>query len=102
MAEKKGMARLCPGCGERLEGLTTDWTYTEKTVAGHRVLTMGTAWNAALDIVGAVKFQIAANEAAYDLDWDHKLNFGFLGAGWVQCPEARDRVGLVAAERGTR
>lgn len=87
--------RRCPGCDELLEGIETDWTLSDKRIGSHQVATIGTAYNAREDLVHAVKFQIAANLAVYELDYDFELNLGFLGTAWVQCPKIRNEVNFV-------
>ena len=89
------MTRRCPWCDAKLEGIKTDWVLSDREINGHQVATIGTTHNAKDDICAAAEFQIAANLAAYDLDWDFELNLGFQGTAWVQCPEARDQIGPI-------
>jgi len=81
----KGMTRKCPQCGAVLAGLSTDWVLTETTIAGHRVCTIGSQ-----NAPAAAAAQMAANLAAYTLDYDVRLNLGFRGTAWVQCPTVRE------------
>ncbi len=94
----RGMKRFCPGCGVKVEGIKTDWSLKDFRQAGHRVATIGTAWTASEQIADAVTFQIAASLAAYDLDYDHELNLGFLGTAWLRCPESRE-IGTICVAR---
>lgn len=84
--------RKCPGCGTTLGGITTDWCLAEKTINGHQVATIGTARGAPEHLRSTVRFQIASNRAAYELDYDFKLNLGFRGTAWVQCPSQREKI----------
>lgn len=90
-----GMTRKCPGCGAKLKGIKTDWVLSDRKIAGHAVATIGTTHNARDDIRQAAEFQMAANLAAYELDFDFELNLGFRGTAWVQCPEKRESVTFV-------
>lgn len=95
----KGMIRRCPVCNARLEGIKTDWVLMERQIERHAVLTIGTSWNAPMDIVSAIEHQMAANLAAYNLDYDVELNLGFRGTAWIQCPEKRDEINVIAIPR---
>jgi len=88
----KGLVRICPLCGEHLEGIKTDWVLVERTINRHQVCTIGTSWNASPQIERAVDSQIASNLAAYKLDYDAELNLGWYGTAWVQCPDVRNEI----------
>ena len=95
-----GMTRRCPICGAKLTSIETDWTLREHTTDdGHEVATIGTAENAREDLKSAAKFQIAANLAAYDLDFDAQISLGSLGTIWIQCPQKREKVGPICLAR---
>lgn len=86
------MKRKCPGCGQLLTDLKTDWTLKELKRNEHQIATIGTNHNAPEDLKDTVGFQIASNLAAYQLDYDYQINFGMLGEGFVQCPEVRPKI----------
>jgi hypothetical protein len=90
-----GVTRICPLCGQRIKNIVTDWTLKDYRSSEHQVCTIGTAHNARSDISRAVRWQIASNLAAYTLDYDAKLNLGWYGTAWIQCPQAREQVGEI-------
>jgi hypothetical protein len=89
------MKRRCPICGKLLNVPKSDWHLKERKIEDHSVAWIGTAENAADHIRSVAKHQIAANLAAYELDYDAEIGMGFLGTAYVQCPEKRKQVGVV-------
>jgi hypothetical protein len=87
-----GLTRICPICGERITGITTDWVLKDWKANEHQVCTIGTAHNARSGIAKAARWQIASNLAAYTLDYDVRLNLGWYGTAWIQCPQKREKV----------
>jgi len=88
--------RKCPICGQRLNIQRTEWTLHTHQDSGHSIATIGSADNAPAHLQSAVRFQIASNLAAYELAYDARLNLGFRGTAWVQCPQARGHITEVA------
>lgn len=93
------MIRKCPICHTRLVIPKSDYVLKETTVSGHPLAIIGTPVNASASMRQAIKFQIAANLAAYTIDDDAELNLGFRGTAWIQCPEKRKTVTYILQER---
>ena len=84
--------RICPICTQKLDIHRTNWTLATYRDNGHSIATIGSAASAPEHLQATVRFQIASNLAAYDLDYDAELNLGFRGTAWLQCPKARDEI----------
>jgi len=95
-------------CGQVLRGIDCDWVLSDQKIGDHQVATIGNAQDAAEDIKAAAQAQIAANLAAYDLDYDYKIPLKdrryaawaqVRGQAFIQCPSAREKVTAVSFPR---